>query len=134
MEFYSDKDFLTLLYICTTSKNSYPFICQKPWTNPLGKNDNFFDFFELLVFYSLERHFFVLEYHKNTFSWPMLPKTKKNGGKNGRFLDQNHGQKNLWKNVNFFDFFELLVFYSLEKTFFFVLEYNKNSFFLAYIT
>ena len=38
----------------------------KPWVNPLGKNVNFSTIWTS-CFYSLERRFFVLEYHKRHF-------------------------------------------------------------------
>ena len=50
----------------------------KPWVNPIGKF-SIFRLFEVLVFYSLERRFFVLEYHKRHF--PDLYCLKKKVGK-----------------------------------------------------
>ena len=47
---------------------------QKPWVNPFG-NMSIFRLFELRVFYSLERRFFVLEYRKRHF--PVLYCLKK---------------------------------------------------------
>ena len=50
----------------------------KPWVNPFGKM-SVFRLFGPLVFYSLERSFFVLEYHKRHF--PSLYCLKKKVGK-----------------------------------------------------
>ena len=50
----------------------------KPLVNPFRKMP-IFRLFELLVFYSQERHFFVLEYRKRTF--PGLYCQKKKLGK-----------------------------------------------------
>ena len=61
----------------------------KPWTNTFGKNLNFSTF--LTSFYSIERRFFALEYHKTHFPgldclnktlengqfWPRFPKKEK---------------------------------------------------------
>ena len=50
----------------------------EPWVNPFGKM-SIFRLFELLFFYSLEKRFFVLEYHKRHF--PGLYCQKKKVGK-----------------------------------------------------
>ena len=50
----------------------------KPWVNPFGKM-SIFRLFELLLFFSLERRLFVLEYRKRDF--PGLYCQKKKGGK-----------------------------------------------------
>ena len=51
---------------------------REPWVNPVKKM-SIFQFFELLVFYSLEKPFFVLEYHEIHF--PSLNVLKKKVGK-----------------------------------------------------
>ena len=38
-------------------------LAPKPWVNPFGKM-SIFGLFELVVFFSLEKSFFVLEYRK----------------------------------------------------------------------
>ena len=47
----------------------------KPWANPFGKM-LIFRLFEIPFFYSLEWRFFVLEYRKREFFFPILPKIK----------------------------------------------------------
>ena len=89
----------------------------KPWVNPFGKNVNFSTVWTSL-FYSLERRFFVLEYHKRHF--PNLYCLKNKVGKMAIF-----GPKP-WENVNFSTFWTSC-FYSLERRFF-VLEYHKRHF------
>ena len=74
-------------------------------------------------FYSLERRFFVLKYHKTHF--PGLYCLKKKSSKNGHFWTQTMGYP-LWKNVNFSTFWTSC-FYSLERRFF-VLEYQNRHF------
>ena len=59
----------------------------KTWVNPLGKM-SIFRLSELLVFYSVERLFFVLEYHKRHF--PGVNIFKKNW-KNGHFWTKTMG-------------------------------------------
>ena len=76
----------------------------KPWVNPFGKM-SIFRPFELLYFYSLERRFFVLEYHKRHF--PDLYCLKKKSWKNGHFWIKTMGLP-VWENVNFFDFLNFL--------------------------
>ena len=68
----------------------------KPWVNFFGKM-SIFPLFELVVFFSLERLFLVLDYHKRHF--PNVYCLKKKVGKM-EFLDQQH-----W----FFQLLELLV-------------------------
>ena len=58
-------------------------------------------------FYSLERRFFVLEYHKTHF--PGLYCLKKKKVQKWPILDQNNGITPLEK-CQFFDFLKLLVF------------------------
>ena len=90
----------------------------------LWKNVNFSTFWTS-CFYSLERRFFVLEYHKRHF--PCLYCLKNKNWKNGHFWYQNHGfgQKPL-KNINF-STFRTCSFYSLERRFL-LLEYHKTHF------
>ena len=77
----------------------------KPWVNPIRKM-SIFRLFKLLVFYSQERHFFVLEYPKRHF--PGLYRQKKNLEK-WPFLDQNNALTPLQK-CQFFDFSNFLFF------------------------
>ena len=102
-----------------------PFFFQNHGFTPLEKYQ-FFDFLNLL-FYSLKRCFFVLEYRKRRF--PGLQCLKKKLEK-WPFLDQNHELTPL-KKCQFFDFFVLLFFVSLERRFF-VLEYRKGQFPMLY--
>ena len=87
---------------------------------PFWKNVNF-STFSTSCFYSLERCFFVLEYHKTHF--PGLYCFKKKRWNNDQFLSKTMGWP-LWKNVNF-STFSTSCFYCLEKGFF-VLEYPKT--------
>ena len=77
----------------------------KPWVRSLRKNVNFSTFWTC-SFYSLERHFFVLEYHKRHF--PFLYCVKKKVAKMAIF-----GPKP-WVNplriMSIFRLFGLLVF------------------------
>ena len=77
----------------------------KPWVNPLGKM-SIFRLFWTSCFYSLERRFFVLEYHKRHF--PGVYCLKKKVGKMA-ILDQNLGL-NPFGKMSIFCVFELLVF------------------------
>ena len=77
----------------------------KPWINPFGKM-SIFRFCELYVFYSLERRFLVLQYHKRHF--PDLYCRKKKNGKMAIF-----GPKpcvNPFGKMSIFPLFELYVF------------------------
>ena len=79
----------------------------KPWVNPFGKM-SIFRLFEPFLFYSLETHFFVLEYNKRHF--PGLYCLKKKVGKMAIF-----GPKpwvNPFEKISIFRIFELLVFLS----------------------
>ena len=60
----------------------------KLWVNPFGKM-SIFRLFELLVFYSLERRFFVLEYRKRHF--PGMYFLKNKSWKNGNFWTKTMG-------------------------------------------
>ena len=77
----------------------------KPWVNPSGKMSTF-STFQTFCFYSLERRFFVLEYHKRHFSSPILPKKK--SLKNGHFWPKPW--VNLFGKMSIFRVFELPVF------------------------
>ena len=92
------------------------------WVNPFGKNVNFWTFWTG-CFYSLERRFFVLEYHKRHF--PDLHCLKKKSWKNGHFWTKTM-RYSLWKNVSFSTFWSCC-FYSLERRFF-VVEYHEAIF------
>ena len=77
----------------------------KPWVNPFGKM-SIFSIFWTSLFYSLERRFIVLEYHKKHFSG--LYCLKKKVGKMVIF-----GPKpwvNPFGKMSIFRLFELLVF------------------------
>ena len=77
----------------------------KPWLNPLLKM-SIIRLFKLLVYYSLERRFFVLEYHERDF--PGLYCLKKKFGKMAIF-----GPKqwvNPFAKMSIFRLFELPVF------------------------
>ena len=89
---------------------------RKPWVNAFGKM-SIFRLFDFLVFYSLERRFFISEYRKRHFSglYSLNKKLQK-----CLFLHQNHGLSPLEK-CQIFDF-ELLIWR------FFVLEYRKTHF------
>ena len=97
----------------------------KPRVNQFGKM-SIFRLFELLVFFSLQRISFVLEYHKIHF--PGLYCVKKKLEK-WPFLDQTHGLTRLEK-CQFFDFLNFL-FLWLKKAFF-VPEYHKRHFIGVY--
>ena len=92
---------------------------RKPWVNPFGK----MSFFRLwtFCFYSLERRFFVQEYHKGHF--PGLYCQKKKLEKLP-FLDLNHWLTPL-KKCQFSDFLNFF-FYGLKRrflSFYNILEY-----------
>ena len=76
----------------------------KPLVNPFRKM-SIFRLFELLVFYSQERHFFVLEYRKRHF--PGLYYLKKKSLEKWPFFDQTHGLTPLEKS-QFFDILNFL--------------------------
>ena len=80
----------------------------------LFRKMSIFRLFELLVFYSQERHFFVLEYRKTHF--PGLYWLKKKSLEKSLFFDQNHGLTPLEK-CQFFDFFKLLFFIAYKGIF-----------------
>ena len=93
----------------------------KPWVNPFGKMSIFLSFWTS-SFYSLERGFFVLEYHRIHF--PGLHCVKKKVGKMAFF-----GPKT-WVNpfgkMSIFRLFELFVFIAQKSVYF--LEYQKRHF------
>ena len=78
----------------------------KPWVNPIWKMTIFFNFWTS-CFYSLNRRFYVLKYHKKTFSWPFFP-WKKKVGKMAIFEAKPFG--NPFGKMSIFRYFELLVF------------------------
>ena len=88
----------------------------------LAKNVNFSTFWTS-CFYSVERRFFVLEYHKRHF--PALNCLKRKVGKMAIFRSKP------WVNplgkMTIFRLFELLVFIAWKGVFFF-LEYGKRHF------
>ena len=61
---------------------------QKQWVNPFGKS-SIFRHFELPLFFSLERRFFVLEYRKSHF--PNQYSLKKKSWKNGHIWTKTMG-------------------------------------------
>ena len=85
------------------------------------EKSQFFDFFKLLVFYSLERYFFVLGYHETLYAVLFCLKQKKM--EKLPIFYQNHGLIPL-KKCYFFAFFNFC-FYCLRRCFFF-LEYHKT--------
>ena len=89
---------------------------------PLRKNVNFSTFWTSR-FYSLERRFFALEYHKRHF--PILTIKKKH--EKVVFFYQMHGLIR-WEKCQLFLLFDLVVFKALKGVFF--LEYRKRHFFL----
>ena len=76
---------------------------QQPWVNLFWKNVNFLIFWTF-CFYSLERRFFVLEYHKRHF--PGLYCLEKKLEK-WPVLEQNHELTGLEK-CQLFDFLDFL--------------------------
>ena len=88
---------------------------------PLWKNPIFFDFFNLLILWSL-KEVFASNILCNTFSWSILTKIKRMDQL--PIFDQDRGLCTFEKS-QFFDFFKLLVFYSLERRFF-ILEYHET--------
>ena len=88
---------------------------------PLWKNPIFFDFFNLLILWSL-KEVFASKILCNTFSWSILTKIKRMDQL--PIFDQDRGLCTFEKS-QFFDFFKLLVFYSLERRFF-ILEYHET--------
>ena len=77
----------------------------KPWVNSFSKNVNFFTF-STSCFYSIERHFFVLEYRKRHF--PGLYCLQKKSWKNFHFGPKPY--VNPFRKMSIFRLFELLVF------------------------
>ena len=72
------KGQLPMLYCRQKKDGKMGIFGPKPWVNPLGKM-SIFRLFEVLVFFGLERRFFVLEYRKRHF--PGLSCLKKEVGK-----------------------------------------------------
>ena len=70
-----------LAYIAQKEVGKRAIFGPKPWVNAFGKM-SIFRLFELLVFYSVERRFFVLESRKGHFPGLYCPKK---GWKKGHF-------------------------------------------------
>ena len=131
--FYSlEKHFLVLEYrkrhfpglYCLKKKKlgKMAIFGPKAWVNPFWKM-SIFRLFETFSFYSLERHFFVVEYRKRHY--PGLYCLKKKVGKMAIF-----GRKpwvNPFRKMSIFRLLEPSYFYSLERNFL-VLEYRKYHF------
>ena len=79
------------------------------------EKSQFFDFFKLLVFYSLERRFFILEYHETLYAVLFCLKQKKNG-KIANFLLKPG--TNPFKKMLFFRLFFNFLFLLSAKAFF----------------
>ena len=98
----------------------------KPWVNPLG-NMAIFRLFGLFYFYSLDKRFFVLEYHKRHF--PGLYCLKKKVGKMAIFRPKP------WVNplgkMSIFRLFGPLVFIAQKRVFWF--QIIIKDIFLSYI-
>ena len=93
----------------------------KPWVNSFGKM-SIFSTFSTSCFYSLERRFFVLEYHKRLFPGQYCLKKKL---EKWPFSDQTHGLTPL-ENCQVFDFLNFFFFYSLERRFFVLLNHKRD--------
>ena len=91
------------------------------WVNPMEKCQ-FFEFLNF-SFYRIERRFLVLEYHKKTFSCPILPKKKV--GKMAIFGPKPWA--NPFRKMSIFRLYKLLVFKG-QKSVFFFLGYHKRHF------
>ena len=87
----------------------------KPWVNPFGKM-SIFRLFECLdyFFYSLERHFFLLEYRKRYFPRLLLPKKKK---VKKMIIFAQKPWLNPFGKMSVFRLFERLVFIALKGAF-----------------
>ena len=88
----------------------WPILDQNHGLTSLEKSQ-FFDFLNFFFFYSLQRYFFALEYHKKTFSWPRFANKQKMA---------NFGQKpwtNPFGKISIFRLFELLLFIASEGVF-----------------
>ena len=94
----------------------------KPWVNLCGKM-SIFRLVKHLLFYSVERPFFVLEYRKRHF--PGLSRRKKKVGKIAIFGPE--AWVNPFGKMSILRLFKHLFFYSVERRFF-VLEYRKRHF------
>ena len=90
----------------------WPFFDQNHGLTPLEKSQ-FFDFLNFFFFW-FRKAFFRFRILQNTFSWPILPKKKRD--RKRLFLDQNHGLTPLEKS-QFFDFLNF-VFLWARKAFF----------------
>ena len=97
----------------------------KPWANPFGKI-SIFRLFKLLVFFNLQRLFFVLQYRKRHF--PGHYCLKKKSLKNAHFWTKTMGKI---EKLSIFRLFELLVFLGQKRVFSF--QNIIKQIFLAYI-
>ena len=96
----------------------------KPWVNPFGKMSIFRLFWKCCLFlYSLERHFFLLEYPKRYF--PRLYCLKRKVLKIAIFSPKPW--LNPFRKMTIFSINWNSCFYSLQRRFF-VLEYRKRHF------
>ena len=85
----------------------------KPWVNPFGKM-SIFRLFKHLLFYSVERPFFVLEYRKRNF--PGLSRRKKKVGKMAIFGPE--AWVNPFGKMSILRLFKHLFFLQRRKVFF----------------
>ena len=95
----------------------------KPWFNPFAKM-SIFRLFELLIFIAQKGVFLFQNIVKDVF---LAFISKKKNLDKWPFLDQNHWLTPLEK-CQFFEFVNFVFFCSLERRFFFVLEYRKRHF------
>ena len=90
------KRYFSGLYCLKKKVTKMAVFGPKPCVNPFEKNVHFSTVWTC-CFYSLEKPFFVLEYHKRHFSFLYCLKKQ---WKNGHFLTKTMGQP-LLKNFNF---------------------------------
>ena len=104
------KRYCSVLYCLKKKLGKWPFL-DPPWVNPFGKMSIFLTF-PTSYFYSLERHFFALDYRKRHFPFLYCRKKKKLG--QWPLLGQNHGKNGkitkTFGKMTIFRRFELLVF------------------------
>ena len=116
-----------LCYIAEKEKvGKRPIVGRKPWVNPFGKM-SILRFFDLVVFFGIERRFFVLEYRKRHF--PGFYCLQQKDGKTVIF-----GQKpwvNPFGKMSIFRLFQLLVFLAQKGVFSF--QNIVKDIFLAYL-
>ena len=85
---YHKRHFPGLYCLKKKKLKKWPFLEQKQWVNPFGKM-SIFRLFPTCCFYSLERRFLSLDYHKRHF--PGLYCLKKKSWKNGYFWTKTIG-------------------------------------------